>query len=168
LRAYRLQVAGYRLRVTGNRLAAGGRAPSRPGTLIDRPLREPRRTARDGRVSSANRKALFGPVHHRENRAFLVFRLGSFAAGCKGNRKGARYEGHEVSQAKQPCKAEHPIASGLQIMRTGMLLWEPESARESQASAEVGSMMNLTSETRLAGKPPCFACSRTISSLGAM
>ena len=35
--------------------------------------------------------------------------------------------------------------------------------REIQASAEAGSMMNLTSETRLAGNPPCFACSRIIS-----
>jgi hypothetical protein len=35
-------------------------------------------------------------------------------------------------------------------------------------SAVVGSMMPFTSETRLAGNPPCFACSRTISSFGAM
>ena len=31
-----------------------------------------------------------------------------------------------------------------------------------------GSITCLTSETRLAGNPPCLACSRTISSLGAM
>lgn len=36
------------------------------------------------------------------------------------------------------------------------------------ASAVVGSMIVLTSETLLAGKPPREACSRTISSLGAI
>jgi hypothetical protein len=35
-------------------------------------------------------------------------------------------------------------------------------------SAVVGSMMVLTSETLLAGKPPFWACSRTMASLGAM
>jgi hypothetical protein len=36
------------------------------------------------------------------------------------------------------------------------------------ASAVVGSMMDFTSATELAGKPPCVACSRTSCSLGAM
>jgi hypothetical protein len=35
-------------------------------------------------------------------------------------------------------------------------------------SADVGSITNLTSETLFAGNPPCRACSRTISSFGAM
>jgi hypothetical protein len=35
-------------------------------------------------------------------------------------------------------------------------------------SAVVGSITDLTSETRFAGKPPCSACSRTIFSSGAM
>jgi hypothetical protein len=34
-------------------------------------------------------------------------------------------------------------------------------------SAVVGSMTARTSEIRFAGKPPCCACMRTISSLGA-
>ena len=34
--------------------------------------------------------------------------------------------------------------------------------------AVVGSIIVRISETRLAGKPPCFACSRTIASFGAM
>ncbi len=37
-----------------------------------------------------------------------------------------------------------------------------------QASAVVGSIIRATLETRLTGKPPCLACSRTISSFGAM
>lgn len=37
-----------------------------------------------------------------------------------------------------------------------------------RVSAVVGSMMDLTSATLLAGKPPCFACSRTNSSLVAL
>src|SRR5713101_4688362 len=36
-----------------------------------------------------------------------------------------------------------------------------------QRSAVVGSITARTSETRFAGKPPCRACSRTISSFGA-
>ena len=35
-------------------------------------------------------------------------------------------------------------------------------------SAVVGSITDLTSETRFAGKPPCSACSRTVFSSGAM
>ena len=35
-------------------------------------------------------------------------------------------------------------------------------------SEVVGSMIDFISETRLAGKPPAWACSRIISSLGAM
>ena len=35
-------------------------------------------------------------------------------------------------------------------------------------SEVVGSIIFLTSETRLAGNPPCLACSRTIFSFGAM
>lgn len=35
-------------------------------------------------------------------------------------------------------------------------------------SAVVGSITEATSETRFAGKPPCWACSRTIFSFGAM
>ena len=35
-------------------------------------------------------------------------------------------------------------------------------------SAVVGSIMFMTSLTEFAGKLPCFACSRTISSFGAM
>ena len=38
----------------------------------------------------------------------------------------------------------------------------------SQAPPVVGSMIDLTSDTTSAGKPPCEACSRTICSLGAM
>ena len=36
------------------------------------------------------------------------------------------------------------------------------------ASAVVGSMTDRTSETLLAGKPPCSACRRIMSSFGAM
>jgi hypothetical protein len=43
-----------------------------------------------------------------------------------------------------------------------------EIARSVHAPPVVGSMIDLTSETILAGKPPCCACSRTIASLGAM
>ena len=35
-------------------------------------------------------------------------------------------------------------------------------------SEVVGSIIEVTRFTEFAGKPPCFACSRTISSLGAM
>ena len=35
-------------------------------------------------------------------------------------------------------------------------------------SAVVGSMIDLTSDTLFAGKPPCLACSRTIASFGAL
>ena len=35
-------------------------------------------------------------------------------------------------------------------------------------SAVVGSMTEATSDTRFAGKPPCSACARTMSSFGAM
>ena len=35
-------------------------------------------------------------------------------------------------------------------------------------SAVVGSITESMRDTRLAGKPPCLACSRTISSFGAM
>src|SRR6185437_10023879 len=35
-------------------------------------------------------------------------------------------------------------------------------------SAVVGSMMVFTSEIRLAGNPPCCACSRTMASFGAL
>ena len=35
-------------------------------------------------------------------------------------------------------------------------------------SAVVGSMIVVTELTEFAGNPPCFACSRTISSFGAM
>jgi hypothetical protein len=41
----------------------------------------------------------------------------------------------------------------------------PEGQR---VSAVVGSITDLTSDTRFAGNPPRRACSRTISSLGAM
>src|SRR5690349_12168327 len=34
-------------------------------------------------------------------------------------------------------------------------------------SAVVGSITDVTSDTRLAGKPPCRACSRTMASFGA-
>ena len=40
--------------------------------------------------------------------------------------------------------------------------------RSNAYSAVVGSIVSLTSETRLAGNPPLSACSRTSSSLGAM
>ena len=39
--------------------------------------------------------------------------------------------------------------------------------RRSLYSAVVGSITDMTSDTRSAGKPPCRACSRSISSLGA-
>ena len=41
-------------------------------------------------------------------------------------------------------------------------------SRITQSSAVVGSMIARTSETRLAGNPPSFACSRTKDSLGAI
>ncbi len=43
-----------------------------------------------------------------------------------------------------------------------------EEAGQSQASAVTGSMIVATSDTRLTGKPPCLACSRTIASFGAI
>jgi hypothetical protein len=41
-------------------------------------------------------------------------------------------------------------------------------SRGRQASEVVGSIIRFTSETRFAGKPPCFACSRTNASFGAI
>jgi hypothetical protein len=41
-------------------------------------------------------------------------------------------------------------------------------AADGSYSAVVGSMMALTPDTRFAGKPPRFACSRTMASSGAM
>ncbi len=43
-----------------------------------------------------------------------------------------------------------------------------QDPRSGYASAVVGSIIRLTCEMRFAGNPPCFACSRTIASLGAM
>jgi hypothetical protein len=95
----RYRESGITLRVAGYRLQGGQTPPGREPSLMVR-SKSPPRTAPDGRVSSANRKALFGPVNHRADKAFLILRLGSFAACCKGNRKGARYEGHEAWEAK--------------------------------------------------------------------
>jgi hypothetical protein len=55
-----------------------------------------------------------------------------------------------------------PAAVALSILKTAL----PYYFRET--SAVVGSITVRTSEMRLAGKPPLFACLRTISSLGAM
>jgi hypothetical protein len=44
----------------------------------------------------------------------------------------------------------------------------PQSAVRRCQSAVVGSMIDFTSEMRLAGKPPFSACSRTMPSFGAM
>ncbi len=47
--------------------------------------------------------------------------------------------------------------------------WEGEPAAQAvQPSAVVGSIIVITCATLLAGNPPCAACSRTSSSLGAM
>jgi len=43
---------------------------------------------------AGNRKALFGPVGRRLNRAFLAFRVGVLKMRGKGNRRMGRYEGH--------------------------------------------------------------------------
>jgi hypothetical protein len=43
-----------------------------------------------------------------------------------------------------------------------------ETLEKNYISAGVGSIIRLSSETRLAGKPPWRACSRTISSFGAI
>jgi len=46
--------------------------------------------------------------------------------------------------------------------------WNAFVRKVNHPSAVVGSMTDLISEIRLAGNPPCRACSRTISSFGAM
>ena len=51
---------------------------------------------------------------------------------------------------------------------TGDILLVADALGFIDAELVVGLMIAFTSETRLAGKPPCFACSRTIASLGAM
>lgn len=56
---------------------------------------------------------------------------------------------------------------------TGRHLFDVCMTKQSTAllqfySAVVGSMIVVTSLTALAGNPPWFACSRTISSFGAM
>lgn len=53
-----------------------------------------------------------------------------------------------------------------EIGRNYMSLSPPEF--QLNYSAVVGSIIVTTSLTEFAGKPPCFACSRTISSFGAM
>ena len=45
---------------------------------------------------------------------------------------------------------------------------ELKRVEKDQASEVVGSMMEVTLATEFAGNPPCRACSRIISSLGAL
>ena len=51
---------------------------------------------------AAKRKALFGPGGNRADRAFPAFRLGVLRSRFKQIRRGARYEGHEVGEPRQP------------------------------------------------------------------
>jgi hypothetical protein len=68
----------------------------------------------------------------------------------------------DALKGKQPlnAKAQPPTRR----MRIGRL----ERLVGRHYSAVVGSIIEATSEIRFAGKPPCWACSRTIFSFGAM
>ncbi len=56
----------------------------------------------------------------------------------------------------------------IKVVRAVVDAGEKELGPNGHTSDVVGSMTVLTSEIRLAGNPPCLACSRTISSLGAI
>ncbi|MNR67314.1 hypothetical protein D3C85_1912440 [compost metagenome] len=54
----------------------------------------------------------------------------------------------------------------METVSGGLEQWTGNGALD--YSAVVGSMMFMTWDTLLAGKPPCLACSRMSSSFGAM
>jgi len=67
----------------------------------------------------------------------------------------------------QPLSGLVKILSGL-ALGNGTDIVSLKQWAEDHHSAVVGSIIDLISDTRFAGKPPWRACSRTISTFGAM
>ena len=63
---------------------------------------------------------------------------------------------------------DHDRDAGVKVISDHLSGFVPMSLNLCGYSAVVGSITDLTSETRFAGKPPCSACSRTVFSSGAI